>query len=166
VYVVEAERVNDDRGFFARSWSASDFAEQGLDPTVVQCNISFNHRIATLRGMHYQAAPHEETKLVRCTHGAIFDVVVDIRPDSPTFMKWAGYELTHDNHLALFLPKGVAHGFQTLQPDTEVFYQMGALYVPEAARGFCWNDPAFDINWPLPDPYMSTRDRGYPRFEL
>jgi dTDP-4-dehydrorhamnose 3,5-epimerase len=165
VYLVEPERRADERGFFARTWCQQEFAAHGLNPSLVQCNISYNRLKGTLRGMHYQAAPHGEAKLIRCTRGAIYDVIVDLRADSPTFKQWLAAELTADNRSMLFAPEGLAHGFQTLADDTEVFYQMSEFYHPEAARGVRWDDPAFGIRWPLPDPILSDRDRGYAVFE-
>ena len=163
-YLIEPERVEDARGFFARTYCRNELEERNLDPTVVQCNISVNHKRGTVRGMHYQAAPHEEIKLVRCTQGAIFDVILDLRPDSPTFKQHYGVELSKDNRLSLYIPGGVAHGFQSLSDDAEIFYQMSEFYYPEAARGFRWNDPAFDISWPLDVTVISDRDRTYPDF--
>lgn len=165
-WVVEPERVGDERGFFARTWCAETFAAQGLNPALAQCSVSFNERRGTLRGMHYQAAPHAEAKLVRCTRGALWDVVVDLRPDSPTFRQWFGAELTADNRRMLYVPEGFAHGFQTLEDETEVFYQISVPYVPGAGRGVRWDDPAFGIQWPHADErVMSDRDRGYPDFD-
>jgi dTDP-4-dehydrorhamnose 3,5-epimerase len=132
---------------------------------LVQCSVSFNRRRGTLRGMHYQVAPHREAKLVRCTMGALYDVVLDLRPDSPTYRRWHGMELSAENRSALFIPPGVAHGFQTLDDNTEVFYQMDEFFAPDSARGVRWNDPAFAIAWPLPDPILSERDRGYPDYQ-
>lgn len=165
VWIVELERHEDERGWFARTWCAAEFARQGLNPNLSQCSASFNRRKGTLRGMHYQLAPHEEAKLVRCTRGAMFDVALDLRPGSPTFKQWAAVELTADNGRALYLPEGCAHGFQTLADDTEVFYQISAPWRPESARGVRWNDPVFGIRWPLADAaVMSARDAGWPDF--
>jgi dTDP-4-dehydrorhamnose 3,5-epimerase len=161
---VEMDRLEDDRGFFARSWCAREAEEQALNPRVAQCNVSFNRRRGTLRGMHFQAAPHEEAKLVRCTRGALFDVIVDLRPNSPTFRKWEAFELTDGNGLAIYVPAGFAHGFQTLVDDTEVFYQMSEFYVGASARGVRWNDPTFGILWPLSDPILSARDATFADF--
>lgn len=161
-YVVEMEPIHDTRGFFARSFCREEFACQGLNPDLVQCSVSFNERRSTLRGMHYQAKPYEEAKLVRCTMGAIYDVILDLRPDSPTFRRWFAAELTAGNRKMMYVPEGVAHGFQTLADNTEVFYQMTEFYHPECARGVRWDDPAFGIRWPLPDPVMSDKDRSYP----
>jgi dTDP-4-dehydrorhamnose 3,5-epimerase len=166
--VVEPQPIEDERGFFARTFSAEEFAERGLDVRVDQCSVSFNARAGTLRGMHYQAAPHGETKLVRCTRGAIFDVAVDLRPDSPTYLRWAGLELTAENGRALYVPEGCAHGFQTLTDGAEVLYQISTPYVPDAARGVRWDDPAFGIEWPEAPPggrTMSARDAEYPDFD-
>lgn len=160
--LVELERRIDDRGFFARSWCQREFAERGLDSDLVQCNISFNKERGTLRGLHFQRAPHEEAKLVRCTKGAIFDVIIDLRQDSPDFTKHYGVQLDCDNRLALFVPKGFAHGFQTLCDSTEVFYQMSDAYVPGAGAGVRWDDSTFGIQWPLPNPLMNERDRTWP----
>lgn len=159
--VVELQQLGDDRGFFARSFCRQEFEAQGLDPDITQCNISFNRRRGTLRGMHYQAEPHAEAKLVRCTQGTVWDVIVDLRPESPSFRRWHAVELSAANRLALYVPKGFAHGFQTLADDSEVLYLMSQLYRPDAARGLRWDDPALAIDWPLADPHMSDRDRGF-----
>lgn len=161
---VELERREDERGFFARSFCRREFEAQGFDPCVAQCNVSFNRRRGTLRGMHWQEAPHGESKLVRVTGGALWDVIVDLRPDSPTFRCWFGVELTAENRRALYIPPGFAHGFQTLANDVEVFYQMSTFYVPEAQRGVRWDDPAFGIEWPIRPPFLSERDATYPDF--
>jgi len=164
-YLIEPEPIADERGLFARTFCAEEFARRGLDARVSQCNTSANRRAGTLRGMHYQAAPHGEAKLVRCTRGAIFDVAVDLRPSSSTYLRWAGAELTADNRQAFFIPAGCAHGFQTLADDSEVLYQMSTPFVPGAGRGVRWNDPAFGITWPEPPPLgrtISERDRVYP----
>ncbi|MEZ4867881.1 MAG: dTDP-4-dehydrorhamnose 3,5-epimerase [Caldilineaceae bacterium] len=163
-YLIELQRFADERGFFARTWCERELGEQQLDTDLVQCNVSFNHREGTVRGMHYQTEPHAETKIVRCTRGAIYDVIVDLRPASPTFLQWTGVTLSADNRLQLYIPKGFAHGFQTLTDETEVFYQMSAFYAPDYARGFRWNDPLFQISWPLPVTIISARDRDYPDY--
>ena len=163
--IVDVESHADERGFFARSWCTREFAERGLNPSVVQCNVSGNTVKGTLRGMHYQIAPHAEVKLVRCTKGAMYDVIIDLREGSPTFLRHVGVELTADNHRALYIPEGFAHGFMTLEDNSEVFYQMSAYYEPTAARGVRWNDPIFGIDWPLPVSVISTRDRDYPDFK-
>ncbi len=164
VTVIELEQLEDERGFFARSYCASEFAGHGLSASFVQTNISFNRERRTLRGMHYQAEPAPEPKLIRCTRGAIFDVAVDLRGDSPSYCRWVGVELTRDNHRALYVPPGCAHGFITLEKDADVHYMMGAAYVPELARGVRWNDPAFAIRWPLEPALMSERDANYADF--
>ncbi len=163
-YVVELRRLEDDRGFFARSFCRDEFIERGLNPGVAQCNVSFNPRRGTLRGMHYQVVPHAEDKLVRCTQGEIWDVIIDLRADSPGFKKWFGVELSAASRRALYVPKGFAHGFQTLTDDAEVLYMMAAPYHPDSARGVRWDDPAFGIEWPIADPGMSDRDRSFPLF--
>lgn len=165
--VVESEPIEDERGYFARTFSSEEFAAHGLDERVDQCSTSFNARAGTLRGLHYQAAPHGEAKLVRCTRGAIYDVAVDLRSDSSSYMSWVGVELSADNGRALFVPDGCAHGFQTLVDASEVLYQISTPYVPTAARGVRWDDPAFRIEWPLAPPegrIMSSRDARYPDF--
>jgi dTDP-4-dehydrorhamnose 3,5-epimerase len=166
-YVVEPERMEDERGFFARTFSSGEFAARGLDDRVEQCSTSFNAKVGTLRGLHYQSAPHGEAKLVRCTRGAIYDVAVDLRPDSPSYLHWFGVELSAADGRALFVPEGCAHGFQTLVDATEVLYQISTPYVPEAARGVRWDDPAFGIEWPPEPPggrTIAPRDAAYPDF--
>jgi dTDP-4-dehydrorhamnose 3,5-epimerase len=163
-FVIELDLLPDERGYFARTFDVAEFAEHGLDALVVQCNTSFNPRRGTLRGMHFQAAPDGEAKLVRCTRGSIYDVAVDLRPDSQTYRSWFGTELSSANGRMLYIPVGMAHGFQTLEDDTEVSYQMSHYYVPEQARGVRFDDPAFGIVWPLPDPTVSGRDRQYADF--
>jgi dTDP-4-dehydrorhamnose 3,5-epimerase len=164
-FLVDLERREDSRGFFARTWCANEFADHGLTTEVVQANVSFNPRQGTLRGMHFQRAPHAETKLVRCTRGAIYDVVVDLRRDSGTYKEWVGVELSADNRRALFVPEGFAHGYQTLVPDAEVFYQVSEYYTPGAEGGVRWDDPAFGIEWPDPDDaFLSDKDRSWPDF--
>jgi dTDP-4-dehydrorhamnose 3,5-epimerase len=167
-WVIELDLLADERGWFARSFDAAEFQARGLDPEVVQCNASFNARAGTVRGMHYQADPHGESKLIRCLRGAIFDVAVDLRPDSPTYRRWHGVELSAENRRALYLPIGLAHGFQTLTDGCEVLYQMGSPYVPDAARGVRWDDPAFGIDWPEApgERTISEKDRAYPDFDL
>lgn len=164
-WLIHPEPVADHRGFFARTWDQKLWAQKGLDARLAQVSISFNHRAGTLRGMHYQAAPYEEPKLVRCTQGAIFDVIVDLRPGSPTRCRWFSAELTAENHAMLYVPAGFAHGFQTLADQSEVLYQISELYRPDASRGVRWNDPAFGIRWPEhPSRLLSERDAGYPDF--
>jgi dTDP-4-dehydrorhamnose 3,5-epimerase len=164
-YLVEIEALADERGFFARSWCRNEFARHGLDAKLVQCDISYNIKRGTLRGMHYQTEPFPEAKLVRCTMGAIYDVILDMRRDSSAFRRWAAFELSAANRRMLYIPEGVAHGFQTLEDDSEVFYQMSEDYHPECARGLRWDDPAFAIEWPLPAPVISERDRAFPLAE-
>ena len=163
-YLIEQEPIADERDFFARTWCREEFAANGLNPDLAQANVSFNHRKGTLRGMHYQQAPHQEAKLVRCTRGAIFDVVVDLRPASPSHRAWFGVELTDANRAMLYVPEGCAHGFLTLTDDAEVAYQMSAPYAPQAARGVRFDDPAFGIEWPGEVVVVNERDRTYPDF--
>lgn len=162
--LIEPRRFDDQRGFFARTFVREEFAARGCNPHVAECNVSYNARAGTLRGMHYQAAPHAQSKLVRCTRGAIWDCVIDLRPGSATFKRWFGAELTADNRLQLYVPEGLAHGFITLADDTEVTYQMGSPYNAAAARGVRWNDPAFGITWPRPPAVIIPRDNAYPDF--
>jgi dTDP-4-dehydrorhamnose 3,5-epimerase len=165
VWLIGPERLGDTRGHFARTYSRMEFEGRGLDPRIDQCSTSFNRNAGTLRGMHCQAEPHGEAKLVRCTRGAIFDVALDLRPGSPTFRRWHGAELSEDNGCALFIPQGCAHGFQTLRDRTEIHYQISVPYVLEAAHGVRWDDPAFAIAWPEPPAHgrtMSERDATYP----
>ena len=164
-YIIELERIEDERGFFARSRCVREFEEHGLNPNLVQCNVSFNKKKGTLRGMHYQAAPHKEAKLVRCTKGALYDVIIDLRPDSPTFKRWFGVELTAENRKTLYIPEGFAHGFQTLEDETEVFYQMSEFYHPESTRGIRWDDAQFGITWPVELAAISEDDARYPDFD-
>lgn len=163
-FVIEMEKREDDRGFFARSWCVREFEAHGLDPRLVQCNVSFNRRKGTLRGMHYQAAPFEEAKLIRCTAGAIHDVILDLRPDSGAHLKHVAVELSAANHRMLYVPGGCAHGFQTLADDTEVFYQMSQFYSAEHARGVRWDDPAFGLPWPPDERTIVARDLAYPDY--
>lgn len=163
--VIEPERHEDERGFFARTWDSTEFAAHGLGVRLVQCSISFNRARGTLRGLHYHAPPNEEEKLVRCTAGSIFDVCVDLRPESETFLRWTGVDLTADNRLALFVPEGCAHGFLTREDDTEVAYQMSEFHSPEAARGVRFDDPVFGISWPEEVTVINDRDASYPNFE-
>lgn len=160
-YIIEPQKIEDERGFFARSWCQREFEAQGLASHLVQCNISFNHKRGTLRGLHYQAAPFAETKLVRCTQGAICDVIVDLRPNSPTFLQWIRVELSAGNRKMLYVPEGFAHGFQTLDDNTEVFYQMSEFYAPAYGRGIRWNDPLLKIAWPEAVTTISKKDQAY-----
>jgi dTDP-4-dehydrorhamnose 3,5-epimerase len=162
--IVEIEKLQDQRGFFARSWCKREFEQYGLDASLVQANVSYNHRKGTLRGMHFQVEPHGETKLVRCTQGAIYDVIIDLRQDSPTYRKWVGVELTADNFRMLFVPKMFAHGFQTLAEESVVTYQVGQFYTPGSERGIRFDDPAFQIQWPLEVSVISDKDKSWPAF--
>lgn len=164
-FLIEPERHTDERGFFARTWCRREFAEHGLNPDLDQCSLSFSQRRGTLRGMHYQRPPMAEAKLVRCTRGAIHDVIIDLRPDSPTFTQHLAVELTAESRLALYVPEGFAHGFQTLADETEVFYQMTQFYSPEHSAGVRWDDSAFGIAWPPAERTISARDRQWPDFQ-
>src|SRR3984957_10691953 len=166
VFEIHLEPKRDERGLFARSWCQREFEQHGLNPVTVQCNVSFSEKRGTLRGMHYQAEPHPEAKLVRCTQGSIHDVVVDLRAGSATFKKWISVILTAANRRMIYVPEGFGHGFVTLEDHTEVFYQMSEFYYPESSRGVRWNDPAFQFDWPAEPTVMSDRDRAYPNFEL
>jgi dTDP-4-dehydrorhamnose 3,5-epimerase len=164
-YVVEPERHEDERGFFARTWSGAEFADHGLVSELSQCSASRNTHAGTLRGMHFQTAPHEEAKLVRCTAGVVFDVIVDLRPASPTHAEWVGVELAAETGRALYIPKGFAHGFQTLVDGAEVFYMISEQYAPESASGVRWDDPAFGIQWPpTGSRIINERDRSWPDY--
>lgn len=164
-FIIDVERLCDERGFFARSWCEEEFAAHGIQLPPLQANISSNPRKGTLRGMHYQLAPHEESKLVRCTRGAILDVIVDLREESPTYRQWLGVELTADSFRMLLVPARFAHGFLTLEDDTDVSYQVTARYAPGAERGLRWNDPAIGIHWPFEPTVISGKDRSHPDFQ-
>ncbi len=164
-FMIEPEASTDARGFFARTVCDEQFAQHGLNARFVQQSISRSEGRGILRGMHYQCAPHEEEKLVRVTCGAVWDVLLDLRPDSPSFLRWFGAELSADNHAAFYIPKGVAHGFQTLSERAEVMYQMTVAYAPSCERGVLWNDSAFGISWPLPEPILSARDTAHPLWQ-
>jgi dTDP-4-dehydrorhamnose 3,5-epimerase len=164
-YIVEPDRLEDERGFFARTWCRKEFEQHGLNSNLAQCSISFNRNKGTLRGMHFQAFPYEEAKLVRCTKGAIYDVIIDLRSDSETFMQWIAVELTAENRKMIYIPEGFAHGFQTLENDTEVFYQMSEFFAPEYARGVRWNDPMFSIEWPDDIRIISEKDKNLKDFD-
>jgi dTDP-4-dehydrorhamnose 3,5-epimerase len=164
-FEIRVEPKPDERGFFARTWCQKEFEEHALKSKLVQCSVSFNARKGTLRGLHYQAAPYPETKLVRCTRGAIYDVVVDLRPDSPTFKDWIAVVLTAIDRNMFYVPEGCGHGFLTLEDETEVLYQMSEFYHPELSRGVRWDDPSFQIVWPGEVTLISERDRTYPNFE-
>lgn len=163
-YLVEVEQIEDDRGFFARSFCQNEFRALGLDANIAQCNVSFNRKRGTLRGLHYQAAPHEEVKLVRCTAGAIWDVIVDLRLHSPTLGQWYAAELSASNRRTLYVPAGFAHGFQTLADNSEVLYQMSEFFHAESAKGIRWSDPTLSIAWPLAVSSISLRDEAFPLF--
>jgi dTDP-4-dehydrorhamnose 3,5-epimerase len=165
-FIITPDLIEDDRGFFARIFCRQEFEKHGLNPDLVQCNISFNKAKGTLRGMHYQIAPSAEVKLVRCTAGAICDVIIDLRSGSPTFKQWVAAELSEKNHRLLYVPEGFAHGYQTTEPLSEVFYQVSSSYNPASERGVRWNDPAFGIEWPLPVSVISKKDESYPVWEV
>ena len=163
-FIIEIEKREDARGFFARSWCQNEFKTHGLTTEFVQANVSYNKKKGTMRGLHYQKSPYEESKLVRCTRGAIYDVIVDLRPNSPTYKDWIGVELTADNYKMLYVPEGFAHSFQTLMDNTEVTYQVSAFYNPASEGGLRWNDPAFGIKWPTKVEIISDKDRTWPDF--
>jgi dTDP-4-dehydrorhamnose 3,5-epimerase len=165
VFEIHLELKADERGFFARTWCQKEFEAHGLNTSLAQCNVSFNTRRGTLRGIHYQASPCAESKLVRCTQGAIYDVVVDLRPDLPTFREWIAVVLTAQERNMVYVPEGCGHGFLTLKDDAEIFYQMSEFYNAESARGVRWDDPAFQISWPGKVEVISERDRTYPNFK-
>lgn len=166
LWLIEPERLRDARGYFARTWCRREFEAYGLDTRLAQASVSFNRQRGTLRGMHFQRPPHAEVKLVRCTRGAIWDVAIDLRPESPTCCRWMGFELTAENGAALYIPEGFAHGFQTLAADSEVFYQISEFYAPEAASGVRYDDPAFGIDWPLPVSCISPRDEAWTDYRV
>jgi dTDP-4-dehydrorhamnose 3,5-epimerase len=163
-YLIDMQPLEDARGFFARAWCQREFEARGLAARMVQANISFNHHKGTLRGMHYQLAPYSEVKIIRCIRGAIYDVIIDLRPDSPTYLQWLGVELTPDTHRMLYVPENFAHGFQTTADATEVSYQVSQFYTPAAEQGLCWNDPAVGIKWPLAVSVMSEKDQSWAPF--
>lgn len=164
-FIIDVELLADQRGAFARTFCAKEFEQHGLKPTIAQCNLSFNYKTGTIRGMHYQVPPAAETKLVRCTKGAIYDVIVDLRPDSPTYRQHIGVELTADNRRVLYVPELFAHGYQALTDGAEVVYQVGEFYTPGYERGLRYDDPAFGISWPLPVTVISEKDASWPLFE-
>ena len=164
-FIIEPERIEDHRGFFARAWCKNEFEAHGLNARLVQCNLSFNRYQSTIRGMHYQESPHEETKIVRCTRGAIFDVIIDLREESATYLKWVGVELTAENRKMLYVPEGFAHGYQTLENNTEIFYQTSQFFSPESEMGVCWDDPTFTIEWRVFDNFViSEKDRNWQKY--
>jgi dTDP-4-dehydrorhamnose 3,5-epimerase len=165
-FIVTPDLIEDERGFFARAFCGREFEERGLNTNIAQCNISFNKTKGTLRGMHYQAKPHTEVKLVRCTAGAIYDVIIDLRRESPTLRQWSGVELSAESHRLLYIPEGFAHGFQTLTDNAELIYQHSAFHSPEYAQGFKFDDPFFAINWPLPVGMISAKDLSYPLIDI
>ncbi len=164
-YIIELEPLGDERGFLARAWCKKEFEAHGLNPNLAQCNISFNKKRGTLRGMHYQVKPYEEVKVVNCIRGAIYDVIIDLRKESPTYLKWFATELNAENYKMLYVPEGFAHGFQTLEDNSVVFYQMSEFYHPECARGVRWDDPAFGIEWPDDKRIISEKDVNYLLFQ-
>jgi dTDP-4-dehydrorhamnose 3,5-epimerase len=163
-FIVEIEKLSDDRGFFARSWCQKEFEAHGLDSNIVQANVSYNHQKGTLRGMHYQIEPYQECKLIRCTRGAIYDVIIDLRTDSPTYKQWTGVELTADNYTLFFVPQDFAHGFQTLIDETEITYQVSQFYTPGSERGIRFDDRVFNIRWPQEVTILSEKDKTWPDF--
>jgi len=165
-YVIELEPIADERGSFARTWCEREFAEHGISMTIRQCSISVNRHRGTMRGMHYQDAPHAEQRVVRCTSGAIYDVVVDLRAESTSFRRWVSVEMSRENRKMVYVPEGCAHGFVTLVDDVEVLYQMSAFYSADHARGVRWNDPAFAIEWPIEITTISERDKNHPDFRV
>ena len=164
-FVIEPDRFDDERGFFSRTWDRKEYLEQGLSVDFSQFNLAYNHKAATLRGMHFQIAPHGEVKLVRCTRGAVYDVIVDLRKDSPTYTQWEGVELTADNYKTYYVPRGFAHGYVTLVDNSEVAYQVSDPYAPAAGRGVRWSDPVFGIKWPHEVKIVNPRDNTYPDFD-
>ena len=163
-WVIDIEPIHDQRGFFAMTWLPEEFRKRGLDPALAQCNLAFNHTRGTLRGMHFQTAPHAQAKLVRAIRGALLDVIVDLRDDSPTFRQWEAVELTADNRRMLYMPAGIAHGYLTLTDDTEAYYHSSSPWVPAAESGVRWNDPAFAIAWPIAPVVISDKDAAWPDF--
>lgn len=160
-FVIDPEKLEDERGFFARVWDKKQFRKNDLNTELAQCSISFSKKKGTLRGMHYQIHPYEEAKLIRCTRGKIYDVIIDLRPKSETFKQWFGVELDFENHKMIYIPEGFAHGFQTLENNTEIFYQMSQIHIPEYERGLRWDDPIFNIKWPIKDKIISEKDRKW-----
>ena len=166
-FVIEPEKHEDERGFFARAWCQKEFKVHGLNPNIIQANIAFSLHKGILRGMHYQIGPYQEAKLIRCIHGAVFDVIIDLRPGSNTYCEWLGVELTFENPTMLYVPEGFAHGYLTLENNTEVFYMVSQFYVPDSERGVRWNDPAFGIDWPeTADLLISEKDKNWPAYIL
>jgi len=164
-FIVDIDPIVDERGFFARGWCENEFKKHGLDTRILQCNLSQNKKKGTLRGLHYQASPYQEAKLIRCIKGSIFDVIIDLRSNSDTFLKWFGVELTAENYRMLYVPENFAHGYQTLEDNSVVFYQVSEFYKPEYGRGIKWNDPSINIRWPLENKTISTQDQRWPLIE-
>lgn len=164
-FIIDAEPIEDERGYFARTWAPSEFERRGLDPTLAQCNVAWNERKGTLRGMHFQREPFAEVKIIRCTRGALLDVIIDLRQDSPCFCRWTAIELSANQPRMLYVPKGFAHGYLTLTDDVQAYYHVSTPYSAEYASGVAWNDPAFGIRWPFSPTVMSTRDKSWPLFE-
>ena len=164
-YIIELEKREDHRGFFARTWDKKEFEEHNLNSNLVQCNVSFSKKCGTLRGMHYQKNPFEESKVIRCTKGKIFDVIIDLRSSSSTFKKWFGVELTEENYKMLYVPEGFAHGFQTLEDNSEIIYQVSEFYTPKSELGIHWNDPAFNITWPIEEKTITEKDNSWKLFD-
>jgi dTDP-4-dehydrorhamnose 3,5-epimerase len=165
VFIIELEKHKDDRGYFARTWCENEFKANGLNSKLAQANTALSVQKGTLRGMHYQIAPYEETKIIRCIRGSVFDVVIDIRPDSITYCQWLGIELSSENHTMLYVPEGFAHGYKTLRNNSEVFYLVSQFYTPDAERGIRWDDPAFSIKWPeTSDLIISEKDKNWPDY--
>lgn len=161
-WIIDITRIEDERGFFAMTWLPGELRERGMNPALAQCNLAFNHRRGTLRGMHFQKAPHAQAKLVRCTRGALLDVIIDLREDSPTFRRWDAVELTADNHRMLYMPEGVAHGYLTLADATEAYYHASSPWVRDAESGVRWDDPVFGVEWPMEPAVISDKDRQWP----
>ncbi|MFM8534892.1 MAG: dTDP-4-dehydrorhamnose 3,5-epimerase [Acidimicrobiia bacterium] len=161
-WIIDITPIHDARGFFAMTWLPDELRERGMNPALAQCNLAFNHKRGTMRGMHYQRPPHAQAKMVRCTRGALFDVIVDLREDSPAFRQWDAVELTADNRRMLYMPEGIAHGYLTLTDDTEAYYHVSAMWAPQAEAGVRWNDPTLAIDWPFPPTVVSARDEAWP----
>jgi dTDP-4-dehydrorhamnose 3,5-epimerase len=165
IKIIELDKLEDERGYFARTWCQRELAEEGVTMDIAQCNLSYNEKAGTMRGMHYQIPPHAEMKIVSCIRGRIFDVAIDLRPDSSTYTQYFGIELSAENKKQLLIPQGFAHGFLTLVDQTEIYYLMSAFYHPEASRGLRWNDPSFAVNWPANVVHVKQRDNTYPDFD-
>jgi dTDP-4-dehydrorhamnose 3,5-epimerase len=165
-FLVEVKKMEDERGFFGRAWCQNEFTDHGLNPNFVQLNTSFSRKKGTIRGMHYQVDPYQEVKFIRCTRGRIWDVIIDLRPESPTFMKWTGNELTADNYRMVYVPENFAHGFITLEDNSEVYYPVSQVYTPGAERGLRYNDPLFKIKWPIDVTMVSDKDKNHEDFNL